>query len=135
MLERRDFEITRHETPIDKKAALVVSKGFQYQPEKKIRANDSDFPIPVEKNENPDPNFKDLTGIRFGRLKVIGKAANRNKRWVCRCDCGKYTVRTTKAVKNPENYGDRCDLCQHHAYLVKKRIWQDTGKDIDVRDI
>lgn len=33
---------------------------------------------------------KDLTGQRFGRLTVISRAENRNKKvyWRCRCDCG-----------------------------------------------
>ncbi|WP_179394529.1 AP2 domain-containing protein [Lacticaseibacillus absianus] len=38
----------------------------------------------------------DLTGQRFGRLTVLGRAkqrsANRNARWECLCDCGKHKV-------------------------------------------
>jgi len=35
-----------------------------------------------------------LTGQRFGRLVVIKQAESRDKNsaWLCRCDCGKYTV-------------------------------------------
>lgn len=34
--------------------------------------------------------LNDITGMRFGRLTVIKRAANRGERtyWVCRCDCG-----------------------------------------------
>jgi hypothetical protein len=34
--------------------------------------------------------FIDLTGRRFGRLEVVGRAPNRNTvvYWLCRCDCG-----------------------------------------------
>lgn len=38
-------------------------------------------------------NFKDLQGLRFGRLEVIrrdGTAANGSALWLCRCDCGNY---------------------------------------------
>lgn len=41
--------------------------------------------------------FIDLTGKRFGRLTVIKRAENDNRRksmWICQCDCGKtLTVR------------------------------------------
>lgn len=37
-------------------------------------------------------NIKNLTGMRFGRLTVLGKsgkrAKDRNPLWLCRCDCG-----------------------------------------------
>lgn len=35
-------------------------------------------------------NFKDLTGMKFGRLTVIERAENRNNRvhWNCICECG-----------------------------------------------
>ena len=38
---------------------------------------------------------KDLTGRRFGRLKVVGPAGsdnNHNKLWFCQCDCGRETI-------------------------------------------
>jgi hypothetical protein len=37
------------------------------------------------------PAFQDLTGQRFGRLLVLVRAENGNRkqtRWLCRCDCG-----------------------------------------------
>ena len=39
--------------------------------------------------------LKDLTGQRFGRLVVIGRAGHSKKReilWLCLCDCGKTTT-------------------------------------------
>lgn len=46
----------------------------------------------------------DITGQRFGRLTVIGKAAPKNgctnAVWACKCDCGKeVTVRSTTLRK------------------------------------
>lgn len=42
----------------------------------------------------PRPLINDLTGQRFGRLTVSGRAPNRNGRvmWDCVCDCGGTTV-------------------------------------------
>lgn len=38
--------------------------------------------------------FKDLTNQRFGKLTVLNRAPNKNKKtyWNCRCDCGNFTV-------------------------------------------
>lgn len=38
----------------------------------------------------PPVNFIDLTGLKFGRWSVLGKAAPRNEQtyFLCRCDCG-----------------------------------------------
>lgn len=40
------------------------------------------------------PAFIDMSGRRFGRLLVIGRAANsgRGVRWECQCDCGQRKV-------------------------------------------
>lgn len=42
------------------------------------------------------PRPRDLTGLRFGRLVVLGLATsvpgNPNRRWATRCDCGLHTV-------------------------------------------
>ncbi len=40
-------------------------------------------------------NFKDLTGMTFGRLTVIERAKNANDghaRWLCRCSCGNLCI-------------------------------------------
>jgi hypothetical protein len=38
------------------------------------------------------PNLKNRVGQRFGLLRVIGRAANYERRvmWLCVCDCGNY---------------------------------------------
>lgn len=51
--------------------------------------------------------FVDLTGQRFGRLKVIKKVtaadtgekySNQSARWLCQCDCGEKTVVQSSAL-------------------------------------
>lgn len=90
-----------HATPVDRVAARVIGKGVQYQPATKGVAVDSETPLPIARPTRfRSQGWVDLTGARIGRLLVIGISADRRDRWVCRCDCGRYTLRTAKAVKN-----------------------------------
>lgn len=43
----------------------------------------------------------DLTGQRFGRLKVLYEIGpgTQGTEWVCKCDCGRMTIATTKALR------------------------------------
>lgn len=59
---------------------------------------------------------RDLTGRVYGSLTVVGLSV-RPKRWVCRCSCGYYTHRTTKALKNPANFRTACDRCMYARWL------------------
>ena len=37
------------------------------------------------------PNFKDLTGQKFGNLTVVERVSNNiygSSQWLCKCDCG-----------------------------------------------
>ena len=42
------------------------------------------------------PPLKDLTGQRIGRLTIVKRAPNQDKRgaayWECKCDCGKTKI-------------------------------------------
>ena len=44
----------------------------------------------------------DLTGRRYGRLEVIKKykSLNSSTRWLCKCDCGNYTVVHANSLKS-----------------------------------
>lgn len=117
--------------PINKTAALVVSKGFEYSPAKVVLTRDQGSPI---KTRALPLDAEALTGKRFGRFTVIGLAKDTNSRWVVRCDCGTYTLRTAKAVKNKENTQDRCEHCRHLAHLKRGDYNRRTGKDINIRE-
>jgi hypothetical protein len=46
--------------------------------------------------------YKDEKGNKYGKLTVIKKMPQRNKKhvyWLCRCDCGKKTVVTGNALR------------------------------------
>ena len=47
--------------------------------------------------------FKDLTGLKFHRLTVLGKAGHDNYGkilWLCKCDCGKTTITHGRSLAN-----------------------------------
>ena len=49
-----------------------------------------------------DPSFSDLTGLKTGRVVVVGILADntaRYQRWVVRCVCGHYETRRAKALR------------------------------------
>jgi len=68
---------------------------------------------------------KDRRGEQFGFFTVVGKSCSNKKRgtkWVCRCSCGAYEFRYSKAIDNQENHGDRCTSCWDIAQIKKKDI-------------
>lgn len=93
-------------------ASLVVSTGVSWDgPKTHEDSQDSDLPLPVM---IPEPwvfrsGLPDLTGKRRGRLVVVGFSATVPKRWVCRCDCGKFTLRKTRSISIEEF--DACYEC------------------------
>lgn len=99
-----------HEIPANATAARVVARGESFE----YRAHEgcTDSPLPLQTMPLPVdavPQLPDLTGLRVGRLRVIGFSANRNARWVCRCDCGMYTLRKTSALRR--GTAAPCDQC------------------------
>jgi hypothetical protein len=110
--------------PVDRLAAKVTRPGFRFDPQKRIQTDDSPNPLPtrlITPAMLASPNFQDLTGVRFGRFRVIGMAKHKKKHWVVRCACGIYSTRCSKAIKNPANHVDRCEHCRH---------WRRTGREL-----
>lgn len=56
------------------------------------------------------PKIIDLSGQRFGRLVVVGRAENRGERvsWRCRCDCGGTKTVTAKHLRNGRSASCGC---------------------------
>lgn len=111
-------------TPVNKTAALVMSKGTHYLYENKgVNVENENY---IEFSE-PDhqklscPEFYDFTGFKKGRLLVLG-LYNKPKRWVCKCSCGTYTVRTVSALRNERNDDDCCTVCRNTKYLQNKHV-------------
>lgn len=56
------------------------------------------------------PNLIDLTGMRFDRLLVLGRADSRNGRtmWKCQCDCGNTVIVGGKDMKSGKTKSCGC---------------------------
>jgi hypothetical protein len=115
------FERLAVAVPVDKQTAMSMSQGFYYKSAVKVTNREWENP---PKMLIPQHGLN-LVGTRFGRLKVMGldvtKPVSKNSRagWVCRCDCGRFTSRSTKAIRNQANNGDRCTECRHLQYLQR----------------
>lgn len=67
---------------------------------------------------------KDLSGLRFGKLTVIERAENNKDGracWLCRCECGKVTIKQGKLLLNGHcrscgcgEYENRVNNCTSH---------------------
>lgn len=124
--------------PVDRVAARVTGPGERYTPDKKVLTRDSDLPIATREAttaERGTATFADLTGRRFGRFIVIGLARDFRRQWVVRCSCGRYSTRTARAVKNPENKEDKCEFCRHLAFLKREDRYRRTGRDVGIADV
>ncbi len=127
--------------PVDRTAALVTSRSkIAFDPTAHLpaRYRHSDKPFPMRRVSGDlkrDPN--NITGLRSGRLVVLGlldqRSENRRKRkgkkgrrkmsqWVVRCDCGRYEVRSARAMRSTENKEDRCQACWKLADIQRRRV-------------
>ena len=68
----------------------------------------------------------DLTGQRFDRLTVLGRADQRNSRgdrttpmWECRCSCGNITYKATDTLRDPR--ASMCSACSRQYGAQKAR--------------
>ena len=60
--------------------------------------------------------LKDLTGMKFGRLTVIGRVANNAEgraMWECQCECGSKKVVKGKNLINGATKSCGCMLKEH----------------------
>lgn len=130
-------------SPVDEVARRVTSPSHVQVPENVTRAGicESDLPLPMwsehemRSTENRNPGWpkllrklvrqcEEFKGARRGRLVVQGLSRDKKHRWVARCDCGVYVVRTAKAMKNPKNTSDCCLTCRMGEYVARKRRWE-----------
>lgn len=61
-------------------------------------------PIPTH------PNFKDVTGTKYGRLTVLGFAgrSNRKSSWYCECECGNIKVAGASSLQSGKTTSCGC---------------------------
>lgn len=69
-------------------------------------------------------NGEDLTGRKMGRMVVIRYHApgNRGGRWLLRCACGYYELRSAAAIKgDKDEHGDHCCFECQRVKVLRKR--------------
>ena len=130
--------------PVDSAAARVLGRGVHYVPQKNIAQRHWKSPPPVipQSDWPKTDSFHDLTGLSFGRFKVVGYLGKPGSKkqlalWLVRCACGDFESRSAKAVRNPENRGDRCGNCRHLAFLKRQEAYlrNPAAPQPDVRDL
>ncbi|MCS0459517.1 hypothetical protein [Rhizobium favelukesii] len=132
-LARVDMDAVAPLLPGDKVAGRVAARGehFEFTPAQSTKVHSPD-PIlsrrPTE-SEFALPSFVDLTGVKIGRLTVLGIAVDvitsTGQRWVVRCVCGSYEVRRARYLKacaagsNPGDDEPMCDCCGYTRKLQR----------------
>lgn len=119
-----DFHRIITSAPINAQAARQMGRGVEWIPQKQF-ADAMHIAPPAMQQElyfrqsAIDPHWKDFRGEKIGRLTVIGvtlaKYSDKKHRWVCRCACGFYVERKTRAIDQKLN--DRCGQCHYVRYL------------------
>ncbi len=119
-------------TPVNREAAKMFAKGVSHDNGARIvRKHWSAPPAMI-----PLPKLSpDLIGAKFGRMEVVGFLADSTKEYVVRCLCGDYETRRARAIRNPENFGDRCTVCQKDAHIKRHDAQGNRKINIDVRTI
>lgn len=115
--------------PIDRTAAKVVSTGPDYSLSdyKPPNTVDSVLPYPLL---NCPKDVENLLGEKWGRLEVIGFHSTRrtgrskthfaSNKWVVRCACGMYSIRTSQAIKRKSNPDECCGKCDY-LKIIRRR--------------
>lgn len=91
-----------------------------------------DTPKPHSK---PSHLEKDLTGRQFGRFTVTGKLKGEKGKWQVRCACGNYSSRRSKAIHNPNNANDCCEVCRELLYLKRDEARRRGHTNITWKDL
>src|SRR5262245_6632562 len=130
--------------PVNEQTAMVISASPRWE-----RASSEWRGLAPPALRCVPSNTPDLTGRVVGRLMVVGLSAThvpwhpprpghtgssgRGARWVCRCRCGYYVVRSTKAIR--KNSDLACEIClriegaerarQRQAYYQQMGRWPD----------
>lgn len=121
-----------HERPIDSTAGRVVAAGEHFEFKATSVIYDSPYPMPTW--FPTQPTFKNLGGMKFGRLTVIGYSSEHSGKWVCRCSCGMYCLRRAKALTSTVHPVLPCHQCYRLAVKRKSERFRLTGRDSEISE-
>ena len=111
-------------SPLNATAGRVTSKGAGFEPAIDFLERSWDAPPPLLKIAAEVlalPHFSDLTGLKVGRLVVLGMTEEAHGLWVCRCACGRYVGRKAASLKTGRS--TKCNACNYTEQLR----WQASG--------
>ncbi|EDY2029990.1 hypothetical protein GTB64_004432 [Salmonella enterica] len=127
-----------HSAPVNRVAARVIQGGEHWDPNCPFRPDEQDHPYPVmPESEIGGRNFcslPNLTGIQRGRLIAYGFVPGVRK-WACRCLCGRYVLRRTRAIANDANAADCCIQCRELLFLKREEVYRRTGKRVTYEEL
>jgi hypothetical protein len=104
------FEALLTSAPLNATAGRVTARGEHWEPEDPLPPGLLHWKSPPPTRAwvpYPGGATSDLTGKTFGRFTVVGllekrpeqRSKNSGDRWVCRCSCGDFEVRSTNAIR------------------------------------
>lgn len=116
---KNTFDAVLASVPNGATAGRVTSKGTHYTPQMNAVPTRSHWDAPPKMRPVPATSIK-LVGRKFGKLTVFGlwddtdggPRRDAKAKWVVRCACGDYEIRTAKAINNPANNEDACRICR-----------------------
>lgn len=104
--------------PVDLVASRVVRPGVHHDAPETSELWYEQCP-PFRPHAKAD-NWQDITGLKVGRLTVIGKAKDR-KGFVARCDCGKYIIRKFRCFFSDITV-QMCPVCEYKEKLKRGEV-------------
>lgn len=81
-----------NEIPVNATAARIMARGKSFDYRSEVGEVCSPVPLPFVLIKD------EMVGRKLGRLTVMGKSLAIKKRWVCRCVCGNYVYRSSRAI-------------------------------------
>ena len=117
-MKTTDWNAVVTSTPLNKEAAVARDgSGEIFTPLKKVDWAKVDEIPKVVPPPITSPHFVDYSGVKYGRITVIGyigPSAN-GASWLVRCACGNHERRRTAAVRKgiEEGRADRCGECDY----------------------
>lgn len=121
-----------HQTPINKTAALVVSRGCHFSPSMILPECRETWDVPPYAlgKKPPKGGSKNILGAQRGFLTVVSYVGGKRSRygapetaqggrWLVRCACGRYEIRRGRNMRKPEF--DACIFCSQERKIMNRK--------------
>ena len=100
---------------VNRDAAVAMSGGTAYDPE--ISNCSYECPELTPLPSSPQPQFRNLAGKQFGRIRVIGYGGSGGKgsKWICACWCGRFQKFSTQVLRKKRSDDNplTCAVCNN----------------------